>query len=104
MVRITLPDGSVRDYDGATTAATVAADIGPGLAKAALAARLDGDLVDLRFPVEALSFVDCGRLYGDWSPCGHPCWEMCWHTLGTCLDRFGMASGKHSDEVEIVKF
>jgi threonyl-tRNA synthetase len=53
MVRITLPDGSVREYDGATTAAEVAADIGPGLAKAALAARLDGRLVDLSLPIEA---------------------------------------------------
>ncbi|MDP6709707.1 MAG: TGS domain-containing protein, partial [Alphaproteobacteria bacterium] len=53
MVRITLPDGSVREYDGATTAEAVAAEIGPGLAKAALVARLDGKLVDLRLPIEA---------------------------------------------------
>ena len=52
MVSINLPDGSTREYDGPVTAAAVAADIGPGLAKAALAARLDGKLVDLTLPIE----------------------------------------------------
>ena len=51
MVSISLPDGSTREYDGPVTAAAVAADIGPGLAKAALAARLDGTLVDLSLPI-----------------------------------------------------
>jgi threonyl-tRNA synthetase len=53
MVAITLPDGSVRSYDGATSAAEVAADIGPGLAKAALFARVDGALWDLTRPIES---------------------------------------------------
>jgi threonyl-tRNA synthetase len=53
MVAITLPDGSVRSYDGATSAAEVAADIGPGLAKAALFARVDGALWDLARSIEA---------------------------------------------------
>jgi threonyl-tRNA synthetase len=44
---LTLPDGSTRTYDRPVTAAEVARDIGPGLAKAALAARVDGALVDL---------------------------------------------------------
>ena len=35
-VKLTLPDGSVRDYTAPVTGAAVAADIGPGLAKAAL--------------------------------------------------------------------
>ncbi len=43
---ITLPDGSKRQFDGAISVAEVAANIGPGLAKAALAGRLDGVLVD----------------------------------------------------------
>ena len=47
MIRITLPDGSARDVARGTTGADVAASIGPGLAKAALAARLDGVVVDL---------------------------------------------------------
>jgi len=44
---VTLPDGSVRRYDHAVTGAHIAADIGPGLAKAAIAIRVDGDLRDL---------------------------------------------------------
>ena len=43
---ITLPDGSQREYPEPVTVAEVAASIGPGLAKAALAGRLDGKLVD----------------------------------------------------------
>lgn len=52
MFRITLPDGSVREVAPGTTPADVAAAIGPGLAKAALAARVDGDLRDLNRPFE----------------------------------------------------
>jgi len=43
---VTLPDGSQRSYDRPVTIHDVAADIGPGLAKAALAGRVDGRLVD----------------------------------------------------------
>ena len=46
-VKVTLPDGSVRQFDGPVTGADVAADIGPGLAKAALAVKIDGELKDL---------------------------------------------------------
>ena len=49
---IALPDGSQRSYDGAVTPAAVAADIGPGLAKAALAAVVDGQEWDLTRPIE----------------------------------------------------
>ena len=49
---ITLPDGAKRQYDNPITALDVAADIGPGLAKAALAARLDGTLIDLSHVIE----------------------------------------------------
>ena len=52
--KISLPDGSVREMPAGSTPADVAAAIGPGLAKAALAARIDygngGDLVDLSLP------------------------------------------------------
>jgi threonyl-tRNA synthetase len=47
MPAITLPDGSVRRFDGPVAGTTVAAAIGPGLARAALAMKLDGKLVDL---------------------------------------------------------
>ncbi len=43
---ITLPDGSTRAFDNAVSVMDVAADIGPGLAKATIAGRINGDLVD----------------------------------------------------------
>ena len=46
MITITLPDGSRREFEHPLTVADVAASIGPGLAKSALAGRLDGKLVD----------------------------------------------------------
>lgn len=52
MIRITLPDGSAREVAPGTTPADIAAAIGPGLAKAALAARVDGELRDLNRPLE----------------------------------------------------
>jgi threonyl-tRNA synthetase len=52
MTRISLPDGSVREYPAPPTVAEVAASIGPGLAKAALAGRVDGKLVDTSFRIE----------------------------------------------------
>jgi threonyl-tRNA synthetase len=51
MPAITLPDGSVRRFDGAVTGTTVAEAIGPGLARAALAMKRDGKLVDLATPI-----------------------------------------------------
>ncbi|MBW4331720.1 threonine--tRNA ligase [Stakelama sp. CBK3Z-3] len=52
MFKITLPDGSVRQVAAGTTPADVAAAIGPGLAKAAIAARVDGELRDIMRPFE----------------------------------------------------
>ncbi|MEW8079364.1 MAG: threonine--tRNA ligase, partial [Candidatus Thiodiazotropha endolucinida] len=49
---ISLPDGSQREFDQAVTVYEIAADIGPGLAKAALAGRVDGRLVDTSFLVD----------------------------------------------------
>ncbi len=47
-VNITLPDGSVRVFDGPISGEALAADIGPGLAKAALALRINGEMKDLK--------------------------------------------------------
>ncbi len=47
MVAITLPDGSVRSFEGPVTGAEIAADIGPRLAKDALAVKVDGVVRDL---------------------------------------------------------
>ena len=52
MFRITLPDGSVREVAPGTTPADIAAAIGSGLAKAAIAARVDGELRDIMRPFE----------------------------------------------------
>ena len=46
MINISLPDGSVRKFDKPVSGAEIAASIGPGLAKAALALRVDGKMVD----------------------------------------------------------
>jgi threonyl-tRNA synthetase len=53
MIAITLPDGSQRQYPPGTTVADVAASIGAGLAKATLAGKVDGRLVDASFPLES---------------------------------------------------
>jgi threonyl-tRNA synthetase len=52
LFNIKLPDGSVREMPEGSTPADVAAAIGPGLAKAALAAKIDGELRDLNRPFE----------------------------------------------------
>ena len=52
MINITLPDGSQRPFDHPVTVGDVAASIGAGLAKAALAGKVDGKLVDTRFRIE----------------------------------------------------
>lgn len=51
MIQVTLPDGSQREYPGPVTVAEVAASIGPGLAKAALAGKVDGKVVDTSFTI-----------------------------------------------------
>ncbi len=60
MPAITLPDGSVRGFDAPVTGAEIAAAIGPGLARAALAMRVDGQMRDLSRLVEtdaAVTFI-----------------------------------------------
>jgi len=52
MIEITLPDGSKRPFEHPVTVQDVAASIGAGLAKATLAGKVDGKLVDASFPIE----------------------------------------------------
>ena len=52
LLKISLPDGSVREVEPGSTPADLAAAIGPGLAKAALAARVDGEVRDLNRPFD----------------------------------------------------
>ncbi|MPZ09386.1 MAG: threonine--tRNA ligase [Kiloniellaceae bacterium] len=61
---ITLPDGSTRAFEGPVTGGEIAASIGPGLAKAALAIKVDGALRDLARPIErdaAVEIVTAGH-------------------------------------------
>ncbi len=53
MISVQLPDGAKRSFDQAVTVAEVAASIGPGLAKAAIAGKVDGRLVDTSFRIES---------------------------------------------------
>ena len=55
---VTLPDGNRLDLESGSTVLTVAEQIGPGLAKAALAGRIDGELVDLRTPLPGDAAVE----------------------------------------------
>ncbi len=52
-MKIKLPDGSVREFPGPVTVAEVAQSIGAGLARAALAGRVNGKLVDTSFRIES---------------------------------------------------
>ncbi|MBJ7420428.1 MAG: TGS domain-containing protein, partial [Rhodoferax sp.] len=57
MIQITLPDGSQREFPGPVTVADVAASIGTGLAKAALAGKVDGKVVDTSYAIGANSHL-----------------------------------------------
>jgi threonyl-tRNA synthetase len=58
MVSITLPDGSVKQFEGPVTGADVAASIGAGLAKAALAIKINGDVKDLASTITTDSKIE----------------------------------------------
>ena len=58
MITIKLPDGSEREVPAGTTALEVAQGIGPGLAKAALAAKVDGEVWDLSRPIPETSSLE----------------------------------------------
>ncbi len=53
MPNITLPDGSVRQFDAATTGAEIAASIGKGLARDAVAVKVDGEMYDLSRDIDS---------------------------------------------------
>ena len=52
MIAITLPDGSIREYDKGITALDVAKSISEGLARNVLAAEINGEVVDAMLPIE----------------------------------------------------
>ena len=58
MIKITFPDGSVREYKKGTTAVEVAASISVSLVKKCLAVKLDGELKDLKAPIESDAAIE----------------------------------------------
>lgn len=79
MIRITLPDGACREYDQPLSVFEVAASIGTGLAKAAVAGRVDGRLVDCDYQLQAdahLSIVT-PAIPRAWKCCATPA-RTCW--------------------------
>lgn len=60
MIEVTLPDGSKREFNSPVTVGDVAASIGAGLARAALAGKVNGKLVDLSHPITENSTVSIG--------------------------------------------
>ena len=77
MIQVTLKGGVVREYESGTTVGQVAASLGAGLAKAACAGRVDGEVRDLRFPLEAdcaleiLTFEDQDGKRAFWHTTSH---------------------------------
>jgi len=65
MVKVTLPDGSILEIAAGTTAKQLADQIGPGLVKVAVAAKLNGQLVDLSTPITADASVQIITLKDD---------------------------------------
>ena len=60
MLKVKLPDGSVREYKERVRPIDVAAEIGPGLAKATVAAEVDGQTVDSTRRCRAEGEIRCG--------------------------------------------
>ena len=65
MVKLTLPDGAQRQFDGPVTGAELAADISKSLAKKAIAVKRDGELTDLFTPIEQDAKVEIVTREGD---------------------------------------
>lgn len=84
---ITLPDGSQRQYDHAVSVLDVALDIGPGLAKACIAGRVNGELVDASDLIESdaqLAIITAKDAEGL-----EILRHSCAHLLGTLSSNFG---------------
>ena len=57
-IQITLPDESVKEIEQGSTSADIARSIGEGLLRASIAAKVDGDVVDLHFPLNSSTNVE----------------------------------------------
>lgn len=80
MINIKLKDGAVKQYEENTTPAQVAKSLGAGIYKAACAARLNGELVDLRTPIKENSTLEILRFEDDAF-----CKKVYWHTSAHVL-------------------
>ena len=77
MIEITLPDGSIREYEAGTTAMDMAKSISEGLARNVLAAKVNGEIRDANRPIDAdaslqlLTWNDDGGKYAFWHSSAH---------------------------------
>ena len=77
LVKVTLKDGSIREYPVNTTLIEIAKDISPGLARVALAGEVNGEVVDIRTPIKEdiklnfLTFDDDGGKLAFWHTSTH---------------------------------
>ena len=81
-ISLTFPDGNARDYPAGTTAAEVAASIAPSLAKNAISASLDGQHIDLAWPIEK-----SGRIAINTMKDSEPALELIRHDLAHIMAR-----------------
>lgn len=80
MINIKLKDGAVKQYEENTTPAQIAKSLGAGIYKAACAAKLNGELVDLRTPIKEDSTLEILRFEDD-----DFCKKVYWHTSAHVL-------------------
>ncbi len=97
MLQVKLPDGSVKEFSQAVTPADVAAEIGPGLAKAALAAEVDGQVVGLDAALPADGAVEL-KLFTSKNPealavMRHSCAHVMARAIMRLYDGVGLAFG-----------
>ncbi|PKG37679.1 threonine--tRNA ligase [Psychromonas sp. Urea-02u-13] len=99
MPTITLPDGNQRQFDNTTSIMEIAADIGPGLAKACIAGRVDGKLVDACDPIENDATISIITLKDDegLEILRHSCAHLLGHAVKQLYPQAKMAIGPTID-------
>ena len=87
MLKVTLPDGSTKEFTGPVSSYDVAAAIGPGLAKAAVVGEVDGRVVDLHAPLPREGDIRL-RLVTKRDPEALPImWHSCAHVMAQAVMR-----------------
>jgi len=96
---ITLPDGNQRQFENTTSIMEIAADIGPGLAKACIAGRVDGKLVDACDPIENDASISIITLKDDegLEILRHSCAHLLGHAVKQLYPQAKMAIGPTID-------